>query len=79
MEYGRNSDYQWFRENQMNLFEKYPDMFLIISDKHVLGASPSFDEALDRALEKKNAGEFIIQRCSNDTAPIQYYNGAVFF
>ena len=75
----RNIDYKWFLDNQEELFKKYPDKFLIISECNVLGAFDTFEKAMEEALKHKKAGEFLIQKCMQDSSPIQYYNRAVVF
>ena len=77
--YDQNDDYKWFTSNQKELFKKYPNKFLIISKKEIVGSFDSFDEAMEKALEAKKAGEFIIQQCVKNFEPIQYYNRAVSF
>ena len=77
--YSRDDDYKWFKENQEELFKIYPNKFLIISGGKSLGAFDTFDEAMEEALKKMKAGEFLIQQCTEDTSPIQYFNRAVFF
>lgn len=75
----RDIDYKWFLDNQAELFKKYPDKFLIISECNILGAFDTFENAMEEALKQKKAGEFLIQQCVKDSSPIQYYNRAVFF
>ena len=77
--YNRDDDYKWFMENQKELFKIYPNKFLIISGKQALGSFETFDAAMEEALKKMKAGEFLIQQCTEDTSPIQYFNRAVFF
>lgn len=77
--YNRDDDYKWFKENQKELFEIYPNKFLIVSECQILGAFDTFDDAMEEALKKMKAGEFLIQQCIEDTSPIQYFNRAVFF
>lgn len=75
----RDDDYKWFKENQKELFKIYPNKFLIVSGCQILGAFGTFDDAMEEALKKMKAGEFLIQQCIEDTSPIQYFNRAVFF
>lgn len=78
-DYSRDNDYKWFKDNQKELYKIYPDKFLVISGCKPLGAFDTFDAAMEEALKQMKAGEFLIQQCVEDTAPIQYYNRAVFF
>ncbi len=77
--YNRDDDYKWFKDNQNELYKEYPNKFLIVSECQTLGAFDTFDEAMEEALKKMKAGEFLIQQCIEDTSPIQYFNRAVFF
>ena len=75
----RNLDFKWFLDNQEVLFKKYPNKYLVIAECNVLGAYNTFEKAMEEALSKKKAGEFLIQECVQNSVPIQYYNRAVFF
>lgn len=72
-------DYQWFKKNKNSLFAKYPQKQLVISGEQVLGAFDTFEDALEFALSKMKAGEFIIQECTDTDINAYYYNHAVRF
>lgn len=60
----QSEDFKWFVENLKNLYNKYPDKYLVIQDKKILGDGSTFEEALRGAMSKKlDLGSFIIQKC----------------
>ena len=46
-------DAQWLDKNYSNLLAKYPDQFVAIHDSNFVGASPKFEELLNRIERKK--------------------------
>lgn len=57
-------DFNWFEKNKPQLFEQYGECFLAIKNKHVLGAYPSFVEAVQKTETTEEPGTFIVQECT---------------
>lgn len=60
------SDYRWFVGEMPSLYREYGDSYLAIKDKVVIGAYPSFGEAVDGAARELGDDPFIVQRCGVD-------------
>lgn len=61
----QKEDFQWFVDNHDELFRKYPDRYLVISNKEVVLTESSLHRALNKALASgMEYGSFIIQLCS---------------
>lgn len=60
----QKEDFNWFRENLEELFKKYPNRQVVISNKEVLKDFNDFEEALYWAIENVGVGKFIIQKCT---------------
>lgn len=73
--------FDYFRNNQEQLFAAYPDKFLVISGETVLMAADSLDQAVQYTLDNHmEPGNFIIQECSHgDGAFTQTFHSRVFF
>ena len=75
----QDNDFKWFQENLEDLYKKYPEQYLVISNEEVKGHYSSFSDAIDNALKTMNAGEFIVQQCTETNIVSHYYNMAVAF
>jgi len=73
-------NYEWFRENLPILVNKYDDQYVVVKDKSIIAAYPSFNEAFDETLKTEKAGTFIIQLCSLDESKttIKFYSNVSF-
>jgi len=71
-----DTNYDWFKDNLPTLVEKYDDQYVVVKDKSVIAAYPSFNEAFDETLKTEKPGTFIIQLCSLDESKttIKFYS-----
>lgn len=74
----QDNDFKWFQENLEDLYKKYPEQYLVISNEEVKGHYSSFSDAIDNALKTMNAGEFIVQECTSRDTTARYYNRSVY-
>lgn len=75
------TDFKYFKENQDSLFIEYPNQYLVISGKKVLGHFPLLEDALNFTIKNKMPQEsFIIQKCSEgEDAYTQTFHSRVIF
>ena len=59
-------EYQYFKENQDDIIEKYPNKFIVIKDENIIGIYASQKEALTETLRKHKLGTFLLQFVSPD-------------
>ena len=60
-------EFAYFKEHQPELYETYPDKYLIIRDKEVLAAADTIADAMDLAAEMKlEPGSYLLQLCGKD-------------
>lgn len=74
-------DFQFFTDNQKELYSKYPNRYLVIQNQSVLFDTATIVDALNTAANRglKN-GEYIIQKCSEGAeAFTQVYHSRVAF
>ena len=61
----QTDDFKYFVDNHDTLFNLYPNKHLVIQNGKVIIASDTFEDALNKALEKGlELGTFIIQECT---------------
>jgi hypothetical protein len=56
-------EFEYFKQHQKELVEKYEGKFLVIKDEQVQGAYGSETEAYVNAKKKFELGTFLIQQC----------------
>lgn len=57
-------EFQYFKENQKDLYQKYPDKFLVIQGQKVVIVADTMDQAYTQAINGGyKLGEFLIQEC----------------
>jgi len=61
MPYDLESDYRWFKANRAELYQRYPERFLVIRDKVVLGDYADDWSALQNS--PFPLGEYLLQEC----------------
>ena len=64
-------DFNWFLNNYDDLYRRYGHKFLVIKNKHILGAYDSVREALDNTNEMP--GTFIVQECNGNPSAYTFY------
>lgn len=57
-------EFEWFKKNHKELYEQYPNRYIVIKDKSIKGAYDSFEDALKFASEEFELGTFLVQYCS---------------
>lgn len=58
-------EFKFFTENHNNIYQEYPDKYVVIQNEAVVLAADSFEEALNAAIEKgMQVGEFLVQQCT---------------
>ncbi len=60
----QKEDFKWFRENLKELYSRFPNKQVVISDKKVLKDFHDFEDALHWAVDNVGLGNFIIQKCT---------------
>ena len=58
-----DQEFKYFKDNQDELFQQYPNKFLVIRESAVQGAFNSQIEAYNDASAKFELGTFLIQHC----------------
>lgn len=57
-------EFQYFKENQKDLYNKYPNKFLVIQGQKVVIVADTMDLAYTQAIDGGyKLGEFLIQEC----------------
>ena len=51
----------FFTSQREMLARRYPGHYLLIKNEKVIGAYPTFDEAVDAGVEKFDSGPFLVQ------------------
>lgn len=56
-------EFQFFKEHQNELVEKYIGRFIVIKDQEIIGDYDTELEALENSKEDHELGTFLIQHC----------------
>lgn len=59
-------NYSWFMENLDDLYERFPEKWIVIKGQSVLAAYDQFREAFDWSLEELKIGTFLIQKVTKN-------------
>ncbi len=57
-------EFQYFVDNQSDLFKQFPDQYLVIKDQKVIGIYDNGIDAYFETQEEHEMGSFLIQYCS---------------
>lgn len=57
-------EFQYFVDNQNDLFKQFPDQYLVIKDQKVIGVYDNKIDAYFETQEEHELGSFLIQFCS---------------
>ncbi|MGI6594919.1 MAG: hypothetical protein ACOX24_07610 [Christensenellales bacterium] len=68
-----NKNYEFFKKNFDDLYEKHKDRFVVIKDQAVLAVYDTFDEAYTTTIKTEKLGTFLIQECSDPKNRIAYF------
>ena len=58
-----NTEFKYYHDNHRELFKKYPDKFIVIKGKKVIGVYGSHSEAYRESVKTEELGTFLIQHC----------------
>lgn len=77
----QSKDFRFFVDHHDEIFKEYPNSFVVIQKEKVLFSSPSLDEAVKEAMDRKlTLGTFIIQECTEGkSAYTQTFHSRVVF
>ena len=75
----QDKDFEWFVENYDEIYKKYGHAIISIKNKKVLGAYPSFREAVDATEKNEELGTFIVQECNGDPSAYTGHIASMFF
>ena len=70
--------YKYFKDNESEIIEQHPGMYVVIHDYAVAGAFKNELDALEYGRENFELGTFLVQRCSPG-ADIQTFHTRVSF
>jgi len=59
-------EFQYFVDNQNDLFKQFPEQYLVIKDQKVIGVYDNKIDAYFETQEEHELGSFLIQFCSLD-------------
>jgi hypothetical protein len=59
----RDQDFEYFLKNTEQFYKEYGHKYLAIKDQKIIGVYNTFNEALDKTLQKEPLGTFLIQEC----------------
>lgn len=75
-----HEEFQYFKNNQQDLVEKYYGRYLVIKDQEIHGDYDTELEAYEQAKSKYEPGSFLIQHClPGDEATSQTFHSRVAF
>lgn len=69
----QEQDFEWFKQNYKELFQKYGHKYLAIKNKRVLGVYDSFALAVKTTRQTEKEGTFIVQECGEDESCYTHY------
>lgn len=74
------TSFDYYKKNLKELYEKFPNRFVVLSEASVVADFSDFDEAYNWAVKKLGIGNFLIQECVEDLKEITqtFHSRAVF-
>ena len=77
----QDKNFKYFIENHKDIYNKYPNSFVVIANERVVLSAPSFEEALDDAIKNGlEPGNFLVQQCTEGSeAYTQEFHSRVVF
>jgi hypothetical protein len=70
----KNINYEYFKENFTELFNKYPNKYIVIKNKNIIGIYETFDEAYKKTVKTEKLGTFIIQQCIDSLENMAHFS-----
>lgn len=71
-------EFQYYKDHQAELVEKFEGQFVVIKDGEVLGTFPSYEDAYREAGKDHEVGTFLIQKVEpGDAAYTQTFHSRV--
>lgn len=73
-------EFKYFRENLAELYNKFPNRFVVIQGLTVVYDAESFEQAYAYAVKNFSLGSFIVQECTKDESGFTqtFYSRAIF-
>ena len=74
------ASFDYYKTHLKELYEKYPNRFIVLKDAEVVADFSDFDEAYEWSVEKLGLGNFLIQECVGSLEEITqvFHSRAVF-
>lgn len=75
--YNLKDDYDYFNEHKGDLVRQYPDKFIVIKDKNIIGVYDDPVSAYTETTKDYPLGTFLIQKCSDEPNETQVFRSRV--
>lgn len=75
----QSTDYEWFVEHCSELFNQFGNAYVVIKNKCVLGAYPTYADGVNTTLKSEQIGSFIVQLCGKDESAYTNYISSMNF
>ena len=59
-------DFKWFKENYEKLSQQYGTSYVVVKNKKILGAYPTYADGVHETEKSEPLGTFIVQHCNGD-------------
>jgi hypothetical protein len=66
----QNDDFQYYLDNLDSFYARYPNKYVAIKNRRVLGVYNDMDEAVLKTAQMEPLGTFLIQHCVADIEEI---------
>jgi len=70
-------DYKYFVKNKEQFLNEFPDKFIVIKNKQVIGVYDDQVEAFTETSKEHEQGSFIVQQCNPDFDDVQIFSSRV--
>ena len=75
--YTQEDNYKYYLENQVELVKQYPDKFLVVQDKKIIGVYDDQVTAYTETTKNNKPGSFIIQQATPSSTDVQVFHSRV--
>ena len=59
-------DFKWFKENYEKLSQQYGTSYVVVKNKKIFGAYPTYADGVHETEKSEPLGTFIVQHCNGD-------------
>ena len=77
MDQNLQDNYDFFITNKDKLFKQYPNKFIVIKDKEIIGVYDDQVTAYTTTTKDNEPGTFIIEKCSPSSTDVQVFHSRV--